>query len=51
MSAAALNTFHSVYLQHLLRSASAVDTYTLHVNIHPLPRTDDGEVRNVIITK
>ena len=48
MSAAALNAFHTVYLHYSLQRASVVDVYTLHVNIHPLPRTDDGEVRSVI---
>ena len=47
MPAAALNAFHTVYLRHLLEEANAPDTdtlYSINVNIHPLPRTDDGEV-------
>ena len=52
MPAAALNEFHTVYLRHSLRRANAEDTgYSINVNIHPLPRTDDGEVGCVTLTR
>ena len=45
MPAAALNAFHTIYLRHLLQDSGATDTgYTITVNNHPLPRTDDGLV-------
>ena len=45
MPAAALNAFHTIYLRHLLKNASGDhNAYSINVNIHPLPRTDDGEV-------
>ena len=45
MPAAALNAFHTIYLRHVLEESGATETdYTITVNNHPLPRTDDGLV-------
>jgi len=45
MPAAALNAFHTIYLRHILEESGATETdYTITVNNHPLPRTDDGLV-------
>jgi len=49
MPAAALNAFHIIYLRHILEesgiSEEDANTYTMRVNIHPLPRTAEGQVR------
>jgi len=48
MAAAALNAFHIIYLRHIVEqsgiSAETANTYTMKVNIHPLPRTAEGQV-------
>ena len=41
MSAAALNTFHNIWLKHATNNKEL----TLDVNNHPLPRTAEAEVR------
>ena len=49
MPAAALNAFHIMYLHHILNdsgiSQEDANMYTMRVNIHPLPRTAEGQVR------
>ena len=51
MPAAALNAFHIIYLRHILEesgiSEEDANTYTMRVNIHPLPRTAEGQVRRL----
>jgi len=49
MPAAALNAFHIIYLRHVLEESGVSEedthTYSIRVNIHPLPRTAEGQVR------
>ena len=48
MPPAALNAFHTIYLRHILKqnglSEEEADDYSMRVNIHPLPRTAEGQV-------
>jgi len=50
MPAAALNAFHIIYLRHILElnNVSDANAYTMRVNIHPLPRTAEGQVWIII---